>query len=359
MPANTEKMFSVREAVWWEGGSEDHGQITKLGDHPTWEKARVLAGLNWDPQEEDLNRPLDLIALRHQYERIMFDAELTDAERLDRLTGAAANAQKTLDGWKHVYRDDTAATLACTQDTYQVISNSDFGGIFDAVLGQDNVKFETGGCAAGGRKVWMLAKLDEPITLPGDNTVTVPYLALMSRHDALGSTALRGTNVRIVCENTFNFAEMQGQRGAGSYSFVHKGDWRSRMDEARNAVQGVRQEAKAYEALANELLQVRVTKSVTNMFVTEFIPAPPKGVASDRVLGNVEASRDKLREILAGPTVAGAGVGGTAYGLVQAGGEYLDHARTARSWETKLNRSLLKPEPQKARVMSIVRELTA
>jgi phage/plasmid-like protein (TIGR03299 family) len=358
MAASVDEMFSVNQRVWWQGTSEDHGQANILGDHPPWEKARVLAGLAWDPTEEDLNRPLDLIKLRHEYEKIMFDATLSPAEQLDKLTAAAANAQQTLDGWKHVYRDDTTATLACTQDSYQVISNSAFGEIFDAVLGQDNVKFETGGCLEGGRKVWMLAKLDEPIVLPGDNTVTVPYLALMSRHDALGSTALRGTNVRIVCSNTFNAAEMAGERSAGSYSFVHKGDWRSRVDEARQAVKGVRDGAKAYENLANELLVVKVSAVTTTKFVNTFIPAPPDGMASDRVLRNVEASRDKLRTILASQTVAGAGIGGTAYGLVQGAGEYLDHARTAKTWETRLNRSILRPEPLKAKALGIVRELT-
>lgn len=358
MGANVEEMFSVNQRVWWQGGAEDHGQAHILGDHPPWEKARVLAGLAWDPAEEDLNRPLDLVKLRHQYEKIMFDATLSPAEQLDKLTAAAANAQEALDGWKHVYRDDTTATLACTMNSYEVISNSDFGGIFDAVLGQDNVKFETGGCLEGGKKVWMLAKLDEPITLPGDDTVTVPYLALMSRHDALGSTALRGTNVRIVCSNTFNYAEMLGERGAGSYSFIHKGDWRSRVEEAREAVSGVRKQAADYEKLANDLMVIKVTPAIQKKFVATFIPAPPDGLASDRVLRNVEASRDKLREILASRTVAGSGVGGTAYGLVQGAGEYLDHARTARSWETKIGRSLLKPEPLKAKAMSIVRELT-
>ena len=33
-------------------------------------------------------------------------------------------------------------------------------------------------------------------------------------------------------------------------------------------------------------------------------------------------------------------VADTAYGLVQAAGEYLDHVRTARTWETRLNRTL-------------------
>lgn len=363
MPANVDEMFSVNQMVWWQGTDQDHGQAHILGDHPPWKEARVLAGLDWDPEEEELFRPADIPALRKEYEKVMFDAELSDAARLDKLMALASAAQRPLEGWKHVHRSDNFATLACTMNSYEVISNGAFGEIFEAVLGETNVKFETGGCLEGGRKVWMLAKLDEPITLPGDETVTVPYLALMSRHDTLGSTVLRPTAVRIVCANTFNLAELgaglTARRGGVGYSFVHRGDWRSRVEEARVAVGGARAEFKAYEALANELLAVKVTKRTQVKFIDAFIPAPPAGMASDRVLANVEQSRAKLTDILNSPTVKGAGVAGTAYGLVQGAGEYLDHARKSRSWETKLNRSLLAPEPLKARALGIVRELTS
>src|SRR5205823_5385556 len=50
-------------------------------------------------------------------------------------------------------------------------------------------------------------------------------------------------------------------------------------------------------------------------------------------------------------------VADTGYGLVQAAGEYLDHVRTARSWETRLNRTLIRPEPLKHRALSLVREV--
>lgn len=365
MSANVDKMFSVRGQVWWQGTSEDHGQASILGDHPTWEAARVEAGLDWDPQEETLHRPLDVDALRAQYQSLMYDATMSEADRLTALVNAAVSAQQTVDGWKHVGRSDTKGTLACTQNTYSVVSNSAFGEIFEAVMGQTNVLYETGGCLEGGRKVWMLAKLDEPILLPGDdNTVTYPYLALQSRHDAMGATTLRPTMVRIVCANTFNYAEMQSEgkgvkrNSGGGFSFVHRGDPMSRMEEARQAVGTARQDAKAYQKLAADLLIVKVTKAQTTKFVNTFIPAPPDGMASDRVLANVEASRDKLREILASPTVEGAGIGGTGYGLVNAAGEYLDHARQSRSWETKLGRTLLTPETLKGKAVSIVRELT-
>ena len=41
------------------------------------------------------------------------------------------------------------------------------GEIVEAVLAQPNVKWETAGVLDGGRSVWCLALLDEPITLPG------------------------------------------------------------------------------------------------------------------------------------------------------------------------------------------------
>ena len=52
-------------------------------------------------------------------------------------------------------------------------------------------------------------------------------------------------------------------------------------------------------------------------------------------------------------------VADTAYGLVQAAGEYLDHVRSARSSETRLNRPLIRPAPLKHRALTLVREVIA
>ena len=68
---------------------------------------------------------------------------------------------------------------------------------------------------------------------------------------------------------------------------------------------------------------------------------PPTGLVTDRVARNVDEARMALRAIFDSATTEQ--VAGTAYGLVQAAGEYLDHVRTARSWETRLNRTLIRP----------------
>jgi len=236
-----------------------------------------------------------------------------------------------------------------------VIDHAEMGEIIEAVLAQPNVRWETAGVLDGGKAVWCLALLDEPITLPGDDSPTLPYLAITNRHDGTAACALRATAVRIVCANTFRAAELEGERTGTTFSFVHKSGWRNRIDEARKAVTGAQAEMRRYAELATELLAIPVTPAQRELFITEFIPKPPDGLITDRVARNVDEARAALRMIFESKTTEQ--VAHTAYGLVQAAGEYLDHVRTARSWETRLNRSLIRPEPLKHRALSLARDI--
>jgi len=110
-----------------------------------------------------------------------------------------------------------------------------------------------------------------------------------------------------------------------------------------------------YQELAAELLGITITPAQRELFITEFIPKPPEGLITDRVARNVDEARAALRMIFESTTTEQ--VAHTAYGLVQAAGEYLDHVRTARSWETRLNRTLIRPEPLKHRALSLAREV--
>jgi phage/plasmid-like protein (TIGR03299 family) len=312
-------MFSVREMPW-------HREGTVLDDYPqTWDEARKYAGLEWDPVEGPV------------FTRTP-DGNLVEVP-----------------DWRAITRGEGGRVLACTKDSYAVITHTAFGEIFEAVLETDRnaLKAETGGELEGGRKVWMLIKLDEPIMLPGDTSPSMPYLALTSRHDSMGGCVLRATAVRIVCANTFGAAEMEGQRTGATFTFIHRTSWRDRIEEARNAVTGARKQFADYADLMSRLTGVKVTAEQTELFVKAFIPSPPESMISDRVAKNIETARQAVRTIIASPTVEGAGVRGTAYGLVQAAGEYLDHSRKARSWETKMNRTLLTQEPLKAKAVKL------
>jgi phage/plasmid-like protein (TIGR03299 family) len=319
-------MFSVREMPW-------HREGVILADYPgTWAEARKLAGLDWNP-----------VAVPSYA-----------------VTGATPDGQPEFEadeGWSRIIRSDTGQTLSHRPDSYTIIDHSEMGEIVEAVLTQPNVKWETAGVIDSGRAVWCLAFLDEPITLPGDDSLTLPYLAITNRHDGTAACALRATAVRIVCANTFRAAELEGERTGTTFSFIHKSSWRNRIDEARRAVTGARTEMQRYTELATELLGIPITPQQRELFITQFIPMPPDGLITDRVARNVEQARSAVRLLFQSTTTEQ--IAGTAYGLVQAAGEYLDHVRTARTWETRLNRTLMRPEPLKHRALTLVREITA
>lgn len=322
MPANVESMFSVREMPW-------HREGTVVQEYPgSWAEARTLAGLDWEP---------------------------VTAPAYDLVDSPEGYRYEPIDGFYQIKRSDTGARLTVRPDSYTIITHAEMGEIVEAVLAQTGVKWETAGVLNGGRAVWCLAYLDEPVTLPGDTSVTLPYLGITNRHDGTGSCALRATSVRIVCANTFSAAELEGERTGTTFSFIHRGSWRDHLTEARDAVTGARREFHAYVELATDLLGVRVTRPQRELFITEFIPSPPAGLITDRVARNVEEARAAIRMILESQTTEQ--VSDTAFGLVQAAGEYLDHVRRANSWETKLGRTLIRPEPLKHRAMVLARQV--
>ena len=324
MSANVESMFSVREKPW-------HREGVILQDYPgDWDQARALAGLDWDPVTAEVYS-------------------------ITSVNNDGTPYLEPIPGWKSIARSDTGAVLSVNRDSYTVIDHGEMGEIVEAVLAQPNVKWETAGVLDGGRSVWCLALLDEPVTLPGDDSQTLPYLAITNRHDGTASCALRATAVRIVCANTFRAAELEGDRTGATFSFVHKTNWRDRITEAREAVTGARAEMARYTELARELLAIPVSPVQRELFITAFIPKPPDGLITDRVARNVDEARTALRLLFGTPTTLP--VADTAYGLVQAAGEYLDHVRAARSWETRLNRTLIRPEPLKHRALAIAREV--
>lgn len=325
MSALVESMFSVRATPW-------HRQGIVLGDYPgSWSEARKLAGLEWDPISNQV-----------------FSITGMDAE-----TGTSI--YEPVADWKSIVRSDTGAVLSIRPDSYTVIDHGEMGTIVESVLNTPNAKYETAGSLDGGKATWCLVRLDEPFQLDGDITLTMPYLAITNRHDGTGACTLRATAVRIVCMNTFRAAEMEGERTGATFSFRHTAKWRDRIDEARQAITGARKEIVAYRELATELLGMPVTARQRELFVREFIPTPPDGLITERVSRNIEEARQAVHAILASPTTLA--VADTAYGLVQAAGEYLDHVRTARTWETKLNRSIMRPEPLKARALKLAREV--
>lgn len=328
MPAYHDTGFVVREPAW-------HGLSDVLEDWPgSKEAARSLAGLDWEPT----TRPL--------YDRV--EAENDDGE--------ITVIYEPYEEYKIIGRSDRPrARLAITTDTYELIPNGEMFDCVEAFLGEANIKFDTAGSASEGRMVYTTVYLDEPWQAPGDQSPTYPYLVLLNRHDGKGAFKVAYVKFRVVCANTFQAADSASDRDGTGYSFRHTLNWRDKVDEARQAINGARDDFEEWKQIASDLCLIGATHMQKRKFIERFIPYPPGDVISDRVKSNIEDARGKMWATLNGPTCEG--ISDTAYGLVQASGEYLDHLRGFKNRGTYLNRTLLRPEPLKGKAMKLAREV--
>lgn len=322
MPAEFEQGFSVRQPAW-------HGLATVLDDYPGREEAMRLAGHDFRVIE---------VPVATATPNTIGGLDYTDVE-----------------GWKALRKDTDGGLLNIVRDTYTVVQNDVLWDVVDAIVEQPNVRYETAGVLKGGAVLWVLAWLDEPVEVPGDNSAVYPYIATSTTHDGSGGVIARTTSVRIVCMNTLAIAEAEARKSGREFHFRHTSKVHERIDAAKAVLKGVREDFASVIETFRDLAETSITEVQRERFITEFIPSPPETLISDRVARNIEEARDAVRTILNSPTQAT--TAGTAYGLVQAGIEYLDHLRGWRNAETYLGRTMLRQEPAKAKLVPLVRRV--
>jgi phage/plasmid-like protein (TIGR03299 family) len=261
-------------------------------------------------------------------------------------------------GWKALTRSDRGDILNVARGSYEVVQNIVGHELFEALSKGAQLDDGTGGTVRNGAVCYLSARVDEPQLVYGDNSPIFPYVVVMWTHDGSGALQARRTTVRPVCWNTLSLGEAEARRAGRNFTFRHTKNVLARIEEAKRVIAGAREETAAFVELANELARIRVTDEQRERFVATFIPKPEAEVISDQVLDNILRERTKVRAIFDGPTIPEAHRN-TAYGLVQAGIEYLDHLRSYRNSDTYLGRTLLRDEPLKRKLVPMVRELAA
>jgi hypothetical protein len=146
----------------------------------------------------------------------------------------------------------------------------------------------------------------------------------------------------------------EGERTGVQLTFRHTKRVKDRIDEAKRVISGVENFAEQWQKQSTELVELKVSTHQAKQFVLEFFPTPPAHIAvSDRQVDNLIMNRATLEHLIEySPTLDG--IRDTAYGLVQAAGEYLDHLRGGRGGQDAyISRTLLRAEPEKTRALKL------
>lgn len=338
--------FAVRQPMW-------HGLGNILDDYPgTWDEARRLAEIEWDVVEAPVYSARWLPAGRPaptgsvpMGQSSLIGPGLDPVERF----------MVPVDGRKVIERSDTGAALGVPTTQFSPITNAMHGELVEAVLEQGStVKYETLLSLRGGAEIVALVRLDEPVTIDGDTSPTLPYLAVVNRHDGTGACRALLTAIRIVCMNTNRAAQEQADRDGLAVSIRHTGDVAERVEQAKAMLAYAREAHAAWVAEANYLATFGVSDEVLADFLDDFIPIPDGATARVRD-GRVARRAEFMGIWTSSPTAAD--LPDTAYKLTQVAVEYLDHYRTARTPETYLRRTMIQTDPTKGRVARVVKEL--
>lgn len=241
MAANVETMFYVGETPWHQLG-------TKIDSAPTSEDAIKIAGLDWDV----VPKPI--------YDE--FGREIP--------------------GYKVNQRSTDNKNLGIVSNRYRIVQNREAFAFTDALLGE-GVKYETAGSLASGKRVWMLARL-ENTTLCEENVD--PFLVFSNTHDGTGAVRVAITPVRVVCQNTLNLALSKASR---HWSCAHKGDIQGKLEEARYTLESADRYMEALEEEFGELKLKKVTEDqvrrmTDDLLKVEFAELVKKATVDSKVV---------------------------------------------------------------------------
>lgn len=284
MAANVENMFSVRVTPW-------HKQGLVIESAPTSEDAIRLAGLDWNVVQESVY----------------------------------TNDGILIPNYKANVRDKDRKVLGMVTDKYKIVQNADAFAFTDALLGE-GVKYETAGSLASGKRVWMLASLeDRKIT---DELVS-PYLVFTNCHDGTGAVKVAITPVRVVCQNTLNLALKQAER---HWSCSHMGDINGKMEDARNTLLNANAYMESLEEEFGELKLQKLTIDKVKEYVDMLIPVDEINDSNIKIVRLKEKREELMDRYLYAPDLRD--VEHSAFRFVNAVSDFATHSEPLRNTKT-------------------------
>lgn len=133
---------------------------------------------------------------------------------------------------KATMRADTENVLGITSDTYGVVQNEEAFKFIDLLCSGDiadrdhTPTIEACGVLGHGERIFITCQMPQRISIGAKDEIQ-PYIVFTTSHDGTGAVVCMVTNVRVVCQNTLNYAF---RHNSGKISFRHTRYVGKRMD---------------------------------------------------------------------------------------------------------------------------------
>ncbi len=242
-----------------------------------------------------------------------------------------------------IRRSDTNGILGVVGPDYEPFQNAAMFDVFTDLAQVDRsdgglpFTIETAGAFQGGRVVWALAHLPDLGIRIGDDEAKT-YLLVSNGHTGNRTLIIAPITVRVICRNSLRLAEAQARANrrqpglAGGFVLKHTSGIHAGVADAKAAFAATIQSHAATTAAWRFLTKQPMTSRLETAFMAQVFgkPGPDE---SDRARALRKSREDRIAAILASPTSQVRGTKDTAFSLMQAVVEYVDHDRTTRTSE--------------------------
>ena len=236
------------------------------------------------------------------------------------------------DDQKVLYRSDTKAPLSVVSGRYQVVQPKEVQEFYRDLTEVSGYELETAGVLKAGKKFWALARTGKEVVLKGNDLVK-GYLLLATSCDGTLATTATPTTIRVVCNNTLSIA-LSGATSA--IKVPHSTSFDAQAVKRQLGIAVSQWDSFMYRMKTLSERKVKTHESM-NYFLkvlcqTDAQGDPSQGLTNERALKKVQAMYEGQGR---GAELAAAK--GTAWGLLSAVTEFVDHERRARSQEYRLD----------------------
>lgn len=239
-----------------------------------------------------------------------------------------------------IFRSDTKAPLSVVSADYKIVQPRQVIEFFADLVGDNGFVLDTAGVLFDGRKLWAQAKIGASAMIVGEDEV-VGRLLLATSCDGSMATSARFVTERVVCANTLGMA--MNERAKRVVSIRHSGKFVPGQFKDRLGI--ARQEFGVFVDAARALARVRVDNRAAQKFVSELLVSEGAVTAKDErdLAANVRdsAAYRKILGLFQGSAMGGTLVSaeGTAWGVVNAVTEYVDHHAKAASASLRMDKA--------------------
>lgn len=232
------------------------------------------------------------------------------------------------------YRETDGAVLGVVGPDYRPLQNADAFRFFEPFISTGEATYETAGSLRGGRRVWILARLNRApsVIVPKADDKVEKFVLLSNAHDGTLAVRVGFTPIRVVCSNTLALAH--GNEASKLIRLRHRSNVAANLEAVREVMNLADQRFEATAERFRQLAAKDINADDLKRYVDIVFTAPHMSADArpdhDRLLGKIVPMFEHGR----GNDLPG--VRGTAWAAYNAVTEFLAYSR-GRSQDGRLD----------------------